>query len=67
MFYLLMIVLDYVGFSQCMQKSKTIQKFITFQKMMENQFSTKIKTLRSDGGGEFISNIFFAITFFLVV
>lgn len=32
--------------------------FVAFQRMVENQFSTKIGTFQSDGGGEFTSNQF---------
>ena len=41
-------------------KNKTdfYHTFIKFQTLVENQFSAKIKTFQSDGGGEFTSNIF---------
>ena len=39
-------------------KSKVFSKFIEFKAMVETQFSTKIKTLRSDGGGEYTFSAF---------
>ena len=36
-------------------KSDFFQVFVAFQKQVENQFSNKIKTFQSDGGGEFTS------------
>ena len=39
-------------------KSKAFDKFVHFNAMVANQFSLKIKTFRSDGGGEFTSNEF---------
>ena len=39
-------------------KSKVFSKFIEFKAMVETQFSIKIKTLRSDGGGEYTSSAF---------
>ena len=43
-----------------MLKSKfdVFPKFVQFQAMIENQFSAKIKTFRSDGGDEYTSNAF---------
>jgi histone deacetylase 1/2 len=34
-------------------KSETLDKFIEFKKMVELQFNCKIKTVQTDGGGEF--------------
>ena len=39
-------------------KSKVFSKFIEFKAMVETQFSTKIKTLRSNGGGEYTFSAF---------
>ena len=39
-------------------KSNAFIKFVHFNAMIENQFSSKIKTFRSDGGGEFTSSDF---------
>ena len=36
-------------------KTNFYQTFLNFQSLFENQFSTKIKIFKSDGGGEFIS------------
>lgn len=38
-------------------KSVMLAKFVLFKAMVENKFSTKIKTLRSDGGGEYTSHL----------
>jgi len=38
-------------------KSEVFTKFTHFKAMVETQFSTKIKIFRSDGGGEYISNV----------
>ena len=39
-------------------KSCIFEKFVEFKNMVENQFNRKIKVLRSDGGGEYLSNEF---------
>ena len=39
-------------------KSDTFNAFVKFKCYVENQLSTKIKALQSEGGGEFISNQF---------
>lgn len=39
-------------------KSEVLDKFVHFKNLVENQFSVKIKTFRSDGGGEYTSTIF---------
>lgn len=39
-------------------KSDVLNVFHTFKLQIENLFSLKIKTFRSDGGGEFMSNQF---------
>ena len=39
-------------------KSEVFSVFVKFKSMAETQFSSKLKTLRSDGGGEYISKEF---------
>jgi transposase InsO family protein len=39
-------------------KSETFEKFKEFQSEVENQYGKKIKTLRSDRGGEYLSHEF---------
>jgi len=39
-------------------KAETFDAFVKFKALVENQFSTKIKQLQSDGGGEYMSNQF---------
>jgi len=39
-------------------KSEVFSKFLIFKVIVKNQFSTTIKTLRSDGGGEYTSKDF---------
>jgi len=39
-------------------KSETFEKFKEFQNEVENQRGKKIKTLRSDRGGEYLSHEF---------
>ena len=39
-------------------KSEVYSKFVLFHAMVKTQFSTTIKTLRSDGGGEYTSKSF---------
>jgi len=39
-------------------KAETFDAFIKFTTLVENQFSTKIKQLQFDGGGEYMSNQF---------
>ena len=38
------------------KKSKALEHFTIFKEMVENETELKIKTLRSDNGGEFTSN-----------
>ena len=47
-------------------KSEVFSKFLIFKALVENQFSTTIKTLRSDGGGggEYTSKDFTSYTAF---
>ena len=40
------------------QKSNVFSVFVHFKSLVENQFNTKIKTLRSDGGAEFVNHKF---------
>lgn len=39
-------------------KSETLEKFREFKALVENQFGRKIRALRSDNGGEYISREF---------
>jgi hypothetical protein len=39
-------------------KSEVFDSFVKFKLLVENQFSSKIKQLQSDGGGEYMSNHF---------
>ena len=39
-------------------KSESLEKFKEFQKEVENQLDRKIKALRSDRGGEYLSHEF---------
>ena len=39
-------------------KSEVYSKFVMFHAMIKTQFSSTIKTLRSDGGGDFTSKSF---------
>ena len=36
-------------------KSEALKSFLLFKKQVENQFNTKIKSLQTDGGGEYRS------------
>lgn len=58
MFFLLITTQDSLGFTYLSQKSKVFTKFVHFKAIIENLFSTKIKTFRSNGGGEFTTNEF---------
>ncbi|PKU81762.1 Retrovirus-related Pol polyprotein from transposon TNT 1-94 [Dendrobium catenatum] len=40
------------------QKSEVTSKFILFSKMVNCQFSTTLKTIRTDGGGEYLNRSF---------
>ena len=40
------------------QKSEVFTVFLHFKTLVENQFGLKIKTLRTDGGGEYVNNSF---------
>jgi transposase InsO family protein len=40
------------------EKSETFEKFKVFRSIFEKQNDVKIKTLQSDGGGEYIANVF---------
>jgi hypothetical protein len=48
----------YIWFYPLHAKSDVYECFIKFKVLVENQFSSSIKQLQSDGGGEFISNHF---------
>ncbi|KAI0510234.1 hypothetical protein KFK09_010835 [Dendrobium nobile] len=59
-FYVLFIVdfSKYCWVYPITHKSEVVYKFIEFCKMINRQFNTNIKMLRSDGGGEFINHHF---------
>ena len=40
------------------KKSKVLEKFKAFKALVENETDLKIKCMRSDRGGDFISNEF---------
>lgn len=46
----------YSWFYPLSNKAEFCSIFIGFQKLVENQYSTKIKMLQTDGGGEFMNN-----------
>ena len=59
--YYILFVDHYSRFSwlyMLKSKSEAFTKFVHFNAMVANQFSLKIKTFRTDGGGEFTSNEF---------
>ena len=43
------------------KKSEVLEKFTNLKELIENAFGKKIKILRSDNGGEYISNEFLNI------
>lgn len=53
-----MILLVTLGCFFLKKKNETLSKFRIFHKQIELQFGKHIKTLRSDGGGEYISKSF---------
>lgn len=58
--YVLTIIDDYSRYSTIyflQQKSQAFSKIKEFIAMVENQFNKRLKTFRSDGGGEFSSNL----------
>lgn len=58
---ILSIADDHTRFTQLYplgQKSKALSTFITFTKMVENQFKSNVKQIQIDGGGEFTINPF---------
>ena len=59
--YVLSIIDDFSRFSFVYflkQKSETFENFKKFRKLAENQLGRKIRAIKSDSGGEFISNEF---------
>ncbi|KAK8934594.1 hypothetical protein KSP39_PZI014788 [Platanthera zijinensis] len=59
--YYMLIVDDFSRYMWIMhleQKSESFQHFLTFKTQVENQLERHIKILRSDRGGEFLSNEF---------
>lgn len=59
--YILTLTDDFSRFTWTyflVNKSDTFQAFKAFQALVENRFSTRIKTLRTDRGGEYISHEF---------
>ena len=67
--YYIIFIDDYsrrtwIYFLKQKESTEVLSKFKEFKALVENQSGQKIKTLRSDNGGEYISNIFknFCIT-----
>ena len=58
MLFLLIILQGLLGYILLNKKSKVFSKFMLFKAFVETQFSTKIKILRSNGGGEYTSTEF---------
>ena len=58
MFLLLMNFLGRHGFTSENNKDEVFSKFKEFKALIENHTEKKIKTIRSDNGGEFTSNEF---------
>ena len=59
--YFMLLVDDYTRITWvCFLKKKSegLEHFIIFKEIVENETELKIKTLRSDNGGEFTSNEF---------
>jgi len=62
--YFLTIVDQYSGYKHIKflkQKSDTLEKFLEFKLLAENQLKTSIKRIVSDGGGEFCNSSFKAM------
>lgn len=62
-FYYAILIDDctrFTWFYPLKNKSDFLEQFHKFQKLVENQFSTKIKIFQCDGGDEFLSNKFIA-------
>ena len=53
-----MIFLDIYGPSSSRKSQKSLEKFIELKALIESASGKKIKTLRSDNGGEYVSNEF---------
>ncbi|PKU72052.1 Retrovirus-related Pol polyprotein from transposon TNT 1-94 [Dendrobium catenatum] len=59
--YYLLFVDDFTHYSwvyPLQLKSEAFTQFLHFKSTVENQFNKHIKTLRTDGGGEFVNKIF---------
>ena len=54
--YYVIFIVDHSRFTwfyPLKRKSEFFQTFLSFQRMVENQFNSKIKNFQCDGGGEF--------------
>ncbi|XP_071742583.1 uncharacterized protein [Rutidosis leptorrhynchoides] len=61
--YVMVLIDDYSRFTWVKflkEKSEALSKFIEFKEAVESEFGRKVKALRSDNGGEFMSNDLFA-------
>jgi hypothetical protein len=47
-----------VGSSSCRRKMRHSPKFVEFKALVEKETGKKVKALRSDNGGEYVSNEF---------
>ncbi|WOH11612.1 hypothetical protein DCAR_0831102 [Daucus carota subsp. sativus] len=63
--YVMIFVDDYSKYAWVnflANKSETLAKFVEFQTDVEKEFKRDIKCLRSDNGGEFLSNEFIRLS-----
>ena len=58
MFCLLITFIRFTWIYQLKSKAEVFFKVVLFKAMIETQFSSKIKTFRFDGGGEYTSSTF---------
>ena len=56
--YLLMTILINVGYFSCRKKDQTFTKFCEFKALVEKDSGKKVKSLRSDNNGQYVSNEF---------
>ena len=65
-FFLILLILDWssiLNLTSLVKNNlkfieKIISTFVSFKKMIENHLSLSIKSIQSDGGGEFVNKIF---------